>query len=35
MHPEHLSWNDSFPGILSAMTLAGCFAGFAWLLVSL
>ncbi len=26
---------DSFPGILSAMTLAGCLTTFAWMLVTL
>lgn len=28
-------WDDSFPGILSAMTLAGVLTSFAWLVVSL
>ena len=28
-------WDDSFPGILSAMTLAGVLTSCAWLLVSL
>ena len=26
---------DGFPGILGAMTVAGCLTGFAWLLVTL
>ena len=28
-------WNDSFAGMLSAMSLAGLFAMLAWALVSL
>ena len=28
-------WYDSFPGILSAMTVAGTLASFAWMLASL
>lgn len=27
-------WNDSYPGILSAMTLAGVLTSCAWLLVT-
>lgn len=28
-------WYDSFPGIFSAMTLAGALTSFAWMLASL
>lgn len=30
-----LDWNDSFPGIFSALTLAGALTSCAWFLVSL
>lgn len=30
-----IDWNDSFPGIFGAMTLAGMLTSCAWLLVSL
>jgi len=32
---EDLAWDDSFPGILSAVILAASFAACAWLLVNL